>query len=74
MVTEQKLARLVRSIERVPLPAEKTPKQVFEVRGAVVTARIGDTLMWSCVAQSAAAARAIAVALRNLENLKNERE
>ena len=72
MVTPEKLARLVRGVNRPPLPvAEKTPRQIYEMRGALVTARIGDTLMWSCVAQSAAAARAIVAALRNL---KHERE
>ena len=75
MVTQEKVARLVRSINRPPLPvAERAPRQVYEMRGALVTARIGDTLTWSCVAQSAAAARAIVAALRNLENLKHERE
>ena len=75
MVTPEKLARLVRGVNRPPLPvAEKAPRQIYEMRGALVTARIGDTLMWSCVAQSAAAARAIVAALRNLENLKHEKE
>jgi hypothetical protein len=73
MVTPEKLARLVRGLNRPPLPAEKPPKQVFETRGAWVTARIGDRIVWECVAQSAAAARAIVAALRNLENLKHER-
>jgi hypothetical protein len=74
MVTPEKLARLARGLNRPALPAEKQPKQVFEARGALVTARIGDRLVWECVAQSAAAARAIVAALRNLENLKHERE
>ena len=65
-----KVAALLRSMTRVPLPAATAPRDpvlTFEARGNAVLGRIGDDIAWSCLAPSASAARAIIKALRTLQ-------
>lgn len=69
--TPEKVAALLRGMTRPPLPCgpehRPPPRASFESRSNVVVARIGDDVVWNCVAPSTAAARAIAQAMRDLQ-------
>ena len=69
-VPPAKVAKLLRQMTRPALPAPpayRPPVLSFEARNGVVLGRIGDDVVWNCVAPSASAARAIMKALRALQ-------
>lgn len=69
-VPPAKVAKLLRQVTRPALPAQpahRPPILSFEAHKGVVLARIGDDVVWNCVAPSASAARAIMKALRALQ-------
>lgn len=69
-VPPAKVAKLLRQMTRPELPAPaayRPPVLSFEARNGVVLGRIGDDVVWNCVAPSASAARAIVKALRVLQ-------
>lgn len=69
-VPPAKVAKLLRQMTRPALPgpaAYRPPVLSFEARNGVVLGRIGDDVVWNCVAPSASAARAIMKALRALQ-------